>query len=112
MNNLIILFIGVLVLLVMVVALVVLRAESGHRRKALEHRRETDASGLALVRYIQLNRQCSEDVSYERIARFVKNHIPFDDHGFIDRMLVYDRQSLLDSARSILARDPNGIDKI
>ena len=105
--------IAVLILAVIIAAIVVPKVRSVQRRKALEQILERyRQSRQALVRYVMLNRQCSEDVSYERIARFVKNHIPFDDHGFIDRMLVYDRQSLLDSARSILARDPNGIDKI
>ena len=101
-----------LVLVVFVVALVVSQVRSKRRKHTLELLRKRDQSRQALVRYVQLNRQCSEDVSYQRIARFVKNHIPFDDHCFIDGMLVYDRQSLLDSARSILALDPDEIDKI
>jgi Tfp pilus assembly protein PilV len=106
------LFIGVLVLVVMVVALVVLRAESGHRRKALEHRRERDASGLALVRYIQLNRQCSEEEAYQRLATFVKQHVLFDDSSPIERMVAHDRQSLLVLAQGLLVHDPAAIDKI
>ncbi len=73
------LFIAVLVLIVMLVALVIRRAKRVQRRKALEQRRERDSAGLALVRYIQLNRQCSEKAAYERLAAFVKKQVLFDD---------------------------------
>ena len=110
---LLVVIIAALILVVIIAALVLPKVRSVQRRKALERILERyRQSRQALVLYVMLNRQCSEDVSYQRIARFVKNHIPFDDHCFIDGMLVYDRQSLLDSACSILARDPNGIDKI
>ena len=106
------LFIAVLVLMVIVVAVVVLRAKRGHRRKALEHRRERDAAGLALVRYIQLNRQCSEEAAYQRLATFVKKHVLFDDSSSIERMVAHDRQSLLAIAQGLIVQDPNAIDKI
>src|SRR5947209_4151657 len=62
--------IAVLVLMVIVVALVVRRVEDGRGRKVLEQRRERDACGRALVRYVQLHRQCSEAVAYQRLATF------------------------------------------
>jgi hypothetical protein len=81
--------------------------------KALEHILEMyHQSGQALVRYVMLNRQCSEEVAYQRIATFVKKHVPLDDHSSIERMLAYDNQSLLDWAHSILVYDPDEIDKI
>jgi hypothetical protein len=46
------------------------------RREALEHRRDRDKPGQALVRYVQLNRQCSEEAAYQRVATFVKRNVP------------------------------------
>lgn len=95
------------------VVLVVLKVRSVQRRKALEQILERyQQSGQALVRYVMLNRRCSEEVAYQRIATFVKKQVPLDDHDYIDGMLAHDRQSLLDSARSILVHDPDEIDKI
>jgi hypothetical protein len=59
-----------------------------------------------------VNRRCSEEVAYQRIAPFVKKHVPLDDHNYIDEMLVHDRQGLIDKARNILVHDPDEIDKI
>ncbi len=106
------LFITVLVLMVIVVALVAGRAKRVQRRKALEHRRERDVSGRALVYYIQLNRQCSEEAAYQRLATFVKQHVLFDDSSSIERMVAHDRQSLLVLAQGLLVHDPDAIDKI
>jgi hypothetical protein len=74
--------------------------------------RERYVSGLALVRYVQLNRQCSEVVAYQRLATFVKNRVPSDCPGLIKRMVAYDRQSLLEIAQGLVVHDPDGIDKI
>jgi predicted small secreted protein len=108
--------IAVLVCIVIIVALVVLSVKSAQQRKALEQIREQIreryGSGLALVRYVQLNRQCSEEVAYQRLATFVKHHEPFDDHSSIDRMVAHDRQGLLEKARRLLVDDPDAIDKI
>lgn len=101
---------GIVVLIL--VAIILAKARSMRRRKALEQILERYRSGQALVRYVMLNRQCSEEVAYERLAPFVKKHIPLDDHSSIDAMLADDRQGLLDSARSILVHDPDEIDKI
>jgi len=79
------LFIAVLVLIVMVVALVIRRAKRVQRRKTLEQRRERNSAGLALVRYIQLNRQCSEEAAYQRLATFVEKHVLFDDSSSLKR---------------------------
>jgi hypothetical protein len=104
--------IATLVFAMIVVALVVRRVRSARRRKVLEQLLERYHSGRALVRYVQLNRQCSEEEAYQRLARFVKHHVPFDDHGSIDRMVVHDRQRLVERARSLLVDDPDEIDKI
>jgi hypothetical protein len=105
--------IAVLILAVVVVAIVISKVRSVQRRKALEQILERyHLSGQALVRYVMLNHQCSEDVAYQRLATFFKKHVPLDDHSSVDKMLAYDRQSLLDSARSILVHDPDEIDKI
>ncbi len=80
-------------ILVMIVGL---KVRSVQRRKALK----------------QILERCSEEVAYQRLATFVKKHVPLDDHNYIDRMLAHDRQSLLDSARNILVHDPDEIDKI
>ncbi len=102
----------VLVLSVIVFASVVVRVESKRRRKALEHMRERYASGLALVRYVQLNRQCSEVASYQRLATFVKKHVPVDGSSSIECILAHDRQRLLERAQGLLVQDPDAIDKI
>ena len=95
------------------VVIVVLKVRSVQRRKALKQILESyHESEQALVRYIMLNRQCSEEVAYQRLATFVKKHVPLDDHNYIDRMLAHDRQSLLDNARNILVHDPDEIDKV
>jgi len=104
---------GASIAVLMLVAIVVSKVRSIQRRKALEQILERyHQSGEALVRYIMLNRQCSEDAAYRRLATFVKKHVPLDDRSSIDRMLASDRQSLLDSTRSILIHDPDEIDKI
>jgi hypothetical protein len=102
----------VLVLSVIVFASVVVRVESVGRRKALEPMRERYASGLALVRYVQLHRQCSEVASYQRLATFVKKHVPVDGSSSIECMVAHDRQRLLERAQGLLVQDPDAIDKI
>ena len=95
------------------IVIIVLKVRYAQRRKALEQILERAyQSGQALVRYVMLNRQCSEEVAYQRLAAFVKKHVPFNDQSYVDRMLAQDRQSLLDSARNLLVQDPNEIDKI
>ena len=100
------------VLVMMVAALVVAQARSAGRRRALELLRKRDLSGQALVRYVQLNRQCSEEAAYQRLATFVKKHVPLDDHGYVESMLVHERPSLLEQAQSIVMHDPDELDKI
>jgi hypothetical protein len=102
----------VLILSVIVFASVAVRVESKRRRKALEHIQERYASGLALVRYVQLNRQCSEVASYQRLATFVKKHVPVDGSSSIECMLTHDRQLLVERAQDLLVQDPDAIDKI
>lgn len=104
--------IAVFVLMVIVIAVVVRRVEDVHGRKMLKQRRERDACGRALVRYIQLHRQCSEAVAYQRLATFVKQHVPGDDSGSIGCMAVHERQSLLKMAQRLLVRDPDAINKM
>ena len=84
--------IAVLIVVVTVIAIVVARLKSAQRRKALEQIIEMyHQSGQALVRYVMLHSQCSEEVAYQRIATFVKKHVPFGEHSSIDRMLAHDR---------------------
>lgn len=95
------------------IVIVVLKVMSVQRRKTLEQILESyQQSGQALVRYVMVNRRCSEEVAYQRIATFVKKHVPLDDHNYIDEMLVRDRQGLIDKARNILVHDSDEIDKI
>lgn len=88
------------------------RIRSMQRRRTLEQILESYYSGLALVRYIMLNRQCSEEVAYQRLAAFVKKHVRLEDQNSIDSMLAHNRQSLLEYARNILVDEPDEIDEI
>lgn len=103
---------AVLVLFVIGAALAIYRVKGVQQRKALEQRQERGVAGRALVRYVQLNRQCSETIAYQRLASFVKQHLSSDDAGSIERMAAHNRQRLLQLAQSLLVRDPNAIDKI
>ena len=105
--------VAVILCMVIVLAVVVPKIRSARRRKALERILEKyHRSGQALLKYVMLNRRCSEETAYQRLALFVKAHVPLDDQSYIDSMLVRDRQSLLDSARHILVYAPDEIDKI
>ena len=105
--------IAALLVVVMVVALVVPKVRYVLQRKALEQILERYyQSGLAFVRYVMLNRQGSEEAAYQRLALFVKNHVPFDDQGYVESMLAQDRQSLVDRAREIVVHDPDELDEI
>lgn len=104
-----------LILAIVIIAIVVPKVKSLQRRKALEQileRYQYSQSRQALIRYVMLNRQCSEDIAYQRLATFVQRHTPLDDTINTDRMSARDRQSLLDAAQSILIHDPDEIDKI
>ena len=81
-------------------------------RETLEHRQEKDESGQALVRYVQLHRQCSEEAAYERLAAFVKKYVPLDDQSFIEDVLAQEKQILLALAQELLIPDPDAIDEI
>lgn len=114
-NNIYLLGGGIIVSILTMIALVIVlsKVRIKQRRKAIERILEANReSKQALVRYVMLNRQCSEDAAYHRLAIFIKKHIPLDDFSSIDRMLVYDKQKLLDTAQTILLDDPNEIDKI
>lgn len=102
-----------LLLILIVVALAVLKVRNVQRRKALEQiAARYHQSGRALMLYVMLNRHCSEEIAYQRLAAFVKKHVPSNNQSDIERMLVQDRQRLLDSARQLVAHDPNELDKI
>lgn len=104
---------AVLVLVAIVFTLVVVRVRRTQRRKELESLlKRYQQSRLALVRFVMLNRQCSEEIAYQRLATFVKNHVSSDYHSSIDRVLAQDRESLIDSVQRLLAHDPDEIDKI
>lgn len=98
--------------IVIAVGLGVASAGSSLRREALEQSREREDAGQALVRYVQLNKQCSEEAAYQRIASFVKKHVPLDDHSFIERMLAHERQSLVALVQELIVHDPDEIDEI
>ena len=100
-------------LVVIVVALLVAKVRYTQQRKALAQLLERyHQSGQALVRYVMLNRQCSEEGAYQHLARFVKKHVPLDEQSSIERMLALERPSLIDRTQSILVHDPDEIDKI
>lgn len=103
---------AVLVLFVIGVALAIYRIKSVQQRKVLEQRRERSVAGCALIRYVQMNRQCSEAIAYQRLAFFVKQHLSSDDTSSIERMAAHNRQHLLQLAQGLLVHDPNAIDKI
>ena len=101
------------VLVVIVVALLVPQVRYTQQRKALAQLLERyHQSRQAFVRYVMINRQCSEEVAYQHLARFVKKHVPLDEQSSIDRMLALERPSLIDRTQSILVHDPDEIDKI
>ena len=101
-----------LVLSVIVVALAYFQARHVRREKALEHTRARYASGLALVRYVQLSHQCSEPVAYQLLATFVKKHLPADGSSSIELMAACERQRLLERAQGLLTQDPDAIDRM
>ncbi len=104
---------GTIIFVFIVVSIILTLKKNIRRRKDLEQILERyRQSREALVRYVMLNRRCSEDAAYERLALFVKKHIPLDDHCSIDNMLANDRQKLIDNVHNILAHDPSEIDKI
>ena len=98
----------------MLIGIALMKLSNARRRKAYRQMLERDyQSRQALVRYIMLHRQCSEEAAYRRIATFVKKHFPSSEElSAIDSMLTNNRQSLLDSAQSILVHEPDEIDKI
>lgn len=104
---------SVLILVLIIIAIAIPKTKSARRRKALEEILERYyQSEQALLRYVMLNCQCSEEAAYQRIAKFVKQHVPPDDYGAVDQMLAYGRQYLLDNACHLIAHDPDEIDKI
>lgn len=68
--------------------------------------------GQALFLYVQLHDQCSEEEAYQRLAAFVKRHVPLKDWPSVHYMLANDRQKLLEIAQRILMRTPDEIDDI
>jgi hypothetical protein len=103
---------AVLVLVIMVATLAIAWVRRIRSRQALERLRERYRSRQALVRYVQLHNQCSEEVAYQRLATFVKRHVPLDEQPSIEHMVVYDRQGLLELAQRILVHNPVEIDEI
>lgn len=102
----------VLVLVIIVATLVIFWVRRMQRRHVLELMRERSRSRQALVRYVQLHYQCSEEIAYQRLAVFVKRHVPLDEQPSIEHMAAQDRQKLLELAQSILAHHPDEIDEI
>lgn len=104
-------FATVLVLVVIAVTLVVnYWVRRWQRRRFFEQVRYR--SGQALLRYVQLSNQCSEEAAYQRLATFVKRRVPSSEHTSVEYLLAHDRQSLLGLAQRILAQNPDEIDEI
>jgi hypothetical protein len=92
----------VLALAVIAATLVISWVWREQRRHALERLREKYESMQALLRYVQLHRQCSEETAYQRLAAFVKRHAPLDEQPSIEYMVTHYRQGLFELAQSIL----------
>lgn len=102
-----------LLFIIIVMAIVLLKIRDVQRKKAIwQIQQSQQQSRRALLLYVMLNHQCSEEVAYQRIATHIKKHVPLDDQSYIDRMLAQDRQSLLDQARDLFFHNSNEIDKI
>ncbi len=83
------------------------------RNRALERlREERYRSGQALLRYVQMHNQCSEEVAYQRLAAFVKRRVLLDQQSLIDYLAIEERQRLLELAQSFLMHNPDEIDNI
>lgn len=102
----------VLVFVIIVAILIISWVREIQRRHVLEPMQERSRSRQALVRYVQLHYQCSEEIAYQRLAAFVKRHVPLDEQPSIEHMAAHDRQNLLELAQSILAHYPDEIDEI
>jgi len=105
---------GVIALLFVLIATIfvivrVKRMLSRHARERVEVRYR---SRQALLRYVQLRYQCSEEVAYQRVAGFVKRHVPNDEQASVEYMSAYDRQRLLELAQRIIMHNPDEIDEI
>ena len=106
-------FTSIIILALLAVGIFITLGRNMRRRRALEQLLERyQQSREALLRYVMLNRQCSEESAYKRLAVFVKRHAPLDEYSAIDMMLASNRQRLIDMVQDILASDPNEIDKI
>ena len=104
---------SIIILALLAVGIIITLGRNMRRRKALEQLLERyQQSREALLRYVMLNRQCSEESAYKRLAVFVKRHAPLDEYSAIDMMLASNKQRLIDMVQDILASDPNEIDKI
>ena len=99
----------VLIFTTFVVIARVKRMLSRHARERVEVRYR---SRQALLRYVQLRYQSSEEVAYQRVAAFVKRHVPNDEQASAEYMAVYDRQRLLELAQRIIMHNPDEIDEI
>lgn len=102
----------VLAIVVITAALIISCVRRVQRRQALKRLHERHQSRQALVRYVQLRNQCSEEVAYQRLASFVKRRVPLDEQPSIDYMVAHARESLLELAQSILEHNPDEIDEI
>lgn len=101
-----------LVFVLIVTTFVIARVKRMLSRHARERVEERYRSRQALVRYVQLRYQCSEEVAYQHVSAFVKRHVPYDEQASIEYMAVYDRQRLLELAQRIVMHNPDEIDEI
>lgn len=80
--------------------------------KRRQSRRRRYLSGRALIRYIQMHNQYSEEAAYQRLAAFVIRHIPLDEQSTVYDSLAHNRRRLLELAQRILQNNPDEIDAI
>ena len=80
--------------------------------KRWQGRRIRYLSSQALIRYIQMHNQCSEEAAYQRLAAFVKRHTPLDDQSSADYLLAHNKRRLVELAQRILLNNPDEIDEI
>jgi len=102
----------IVLVLVIIAATLVIYWLRMRGRLAREPIQEKYPSKQALLRYVQLHYQCSEEVAYQRLAAFIKRHVPLDEQASIEYLVSYDRQRLLELAQFFLMKNPDEIDDI
>jgi|GEM_PF-1810198 hypothetical protein len=102
----------VLVLGVVVGAFVFFWVGMVRGKLSLERLREKYQSRQALICYVQLKYQCTEEAAYRYITNFLKKQVPLEEFPYVEYMAVHARQSLLARAQEIFQEDPDKIDEV